>query len=133
MKNTLEVMWRKYNLLFSFKCEMNKKGYSAKVLCSIHAQMDILMELIEVESKNTLEILLKKTYFRLLKQIDKGIEYLPDIVNNSENWILNKIEDDPNAWIDSDVLIFTTKSNIVTFSKLTRNVSGSQYIDGKWQ
>ena len=133
MQNTLLEMWKRYNLLLSFKNEMNLRGYASKDLYSIEMQMEVLMGLIEIESENVLESLLKKTYFRLLKKINKGIEHLSDIQNNPEDWILNKIENDTDAWIDSDVLIFTTKSNIVAFSKLSRKSDGAKYIDGKFQ
>jgi len=133
MQNTLSEMWKRYNLLLSFKNEMNLRGYASKDLYSIEMQMEVLMALIEIESENVLESLLKKTYFRLLKKINRGIEYLSDIQNNPEDWVLNKIENDTDAWIDSDVLIFTTKSNIVAFSKLSRKIDGAKYIDGKFQ
>jgi len=133
MQNTLSEMWKRYNLLLSFKNEMNLRGYASKDLYSIEMQMEVLMELIQVESENVLESLLKKTYFRLLKKINRGIEHLSDIQNNPEDWVLNKIENDTDAWIDSDVLIFTTKSNIVAFSKLSRKSDGAKYIDGKFQ
>jgi len=133
MQNTLSEMWKRYNLLLSFKNEMNKRGYASKDLYSIEMQMEVLMVLIEIESENVLESLLKKTYFRLPKKINRGIEYLSDIQNNPEDWVLNKIENDTDAWIDSDVLIFTTKSNVVVFSRLSRKSDGAKYIDGKFQ
>jgi len=133
MQNTLLEMWNKYSLLLSFKNEMNKLGYASKDLYSIEMQMEVLMALIEIESENVLESLLKKTYFRLLKKINRGIEYLPDILSNSEEWVLNPIEKDTTAWTDLDVLIFTTKTKTVVFSRSSRQMEGSQYIDGKWQ
>ena len=133
MQNTLFEMWKKYNLLLLFKNEMNKLGYASRDLYPIEKQMDILKEFIELESENVLSLLLRKTYYRLLKNINKGIEYLPEIVESPENWILNPIEKDIDAWIDSDVMIFTTKSKVAVFSKLSRKDSGSHYIDGKWQ
>ena len=133
MQNTLLEMWKRYNLLLSFKNEMNKLGYASKDLYSIEMQIEVLMELIEIESECILSELLKKTYFRLLKKINKGIEHLSDIIETPEEWVLNKIENDIDAWIDSDVLIFTTRSNVVAFSKISRKSTGSQYIDGKWQ
>ena len=133
MQNTLSEMWKKYNLLLSFKNEMNKLGYASKDLYSIEMQMEVLMQLIQVESENVLESLLKKTYFRLLKKINRGIEYLSDIQNNPEDWVLNKIENDIDAWIDSDVLIFSCKSTVAVFSKLSRKSDGAKYIDGKFQ
>ena len=133
MQNMLSEMWNKYNLLLSFKNEMNKLGYPSKDLYCLHVQLYLLMELIEIESENVLEQLLKKTYFRLLKKINRGIEYLSDIQNNPEDWVLNKIENDIDAWIDSDVLIFSCKSTVAVFSKLSRKSDGAKYIDGKFQ
>lgn len=133
MQNTLSMMWEKYNLFLNFKNEMNKLGYSTKDLYCLHVQMDILMELIENESEKVLSSFLQKTYYRLLKKINKGVEYLYEIVENPEDWVLNQIEDDINAWIDTDVLIFTTKSKTAVFSKISRKSDGSHYIDGKFQ
>ena len=133
MQNTLSIMWEKYSLLLNFKIGMNQLGYASKDLYSIEMQMNLLKELIDLESKNVLDLLLKKTYYRLLKSINKGIEYLPEIVDNPDNWVLNSIENDVDAWIDSDVLIFTTKSKVAVFSKISRKNSGSHYIDGKFQ
>ena len=133
MQNTLSSMWRKYNALFSFKCELNAKGYSSKDLFSIESQLTILMELIEIESMNVLSELLKRTYYRLLREIVRGIEYLPEIISDCEGWTLNLIENDIEAWISKDVLILTTKNKILAFSKVSRNSLGNCYIDGKWQ
>jgi len=134
MKKTLTEMWKRYDLLLSFKTEMNKKGYSTRDLCYIFAKIEILNELIQIESMNVLsELLLKKTYLRLLKRIDRGIEYLPDIIENPDNWCLNKIEDDMESWICKDVLIFKCKNSINVFSKLSRNSNGRIYQDGKYQ
>jgi len=133
MKNTLLEMWLKYNLLLSFKNEMNKLGYASRDLYCLHVQLEILMDLIKIESESILNELLKKTYFRLLKKINKGIEYLPDIISNPEDWCLNSIENDTDAWIDLDVLIFTTKTKTAVFSKLSRKSDGNLYVDNKWQ
>jgi len=133
MKNTLLEMWQKYNLLLSFKNEMNKRGYTSRDLYCLHVQISLLMKLIEIESEGILGELLKKTYFRLLKKINRGIEYLPEIIENPEDWCLNKIENDSEAWIDSDVLIFSTKSSVAVFSKLSRKESGYRYTDSKFQ
>lgn len=133
MQNTLLELWNKHNLLSSFKNEMNKKGYSARDLFCIMTQLNLLHKIIELESNNALELLLKKTYYRLLKHIDRGIEYLPDIVLNSEEWVLNPIEKDTQAWISKDVLIFSTKTSVAVFSKMSRNGMGYHYIDSKWQ
>lgn len=134
MQNTLSEMWNKYNLLLSFKTEMNRKGYSNRDLYCLRVQLDLLMELIEIESMNVLELLVKnKTYFRLLKEIVRGIEYLPNILEDPEGWILNPIEKDQYAWIDKDVMVFSTRTNIAVFSKITRNGLGYHYSDGKYQ
>lgn len=133
MQNTLSKLWNKYNLLSSFKKEMNRKGYSSKDLYCIQVQLNLLREVIELESNNVLGELLKKTYYRLLKHVDKGIEHLPNIVSNAEEWVLNPIEKDKEAWISKGVLIFTTRTNIVVFSKMPRKDSGFKYTDGKWQ
>jgi len=134
MQNILAEMWKKYSLLLSFKIEMNKIGYSTVNLYSIQVQIDLLSELIHIESINMLgDLLLRKSYLRLLRHIDRGIEYLPDIVENPENWCLNKVDDDIDAWISKDTLIFTCKNSINAFSKLSRNNQGQQYVDGKFQ
>ena len=134
MQNMLSEMWRKYNLLFSFKNEMNKLGYPSKDLYCLHVQLYLLMELIEIESENVLEVLIKeKTYFRLLKKINRGVEYLIDIIEYPEEWVLNKIENDTDAWIDSNVLIFTCRNVTAVFSNLSRKSDGAKYVDGKFQ
>jgi len=135
MQNTLLEMWKRYNLLLSFKVEMNKRGHASKDLYCLHAQLYLLMELIEIESESVLSLLLQKTYFRIFQSIDKGIEYLPEIVYDPEGWTLNKIEDDNDAWISKDVLIFTCKSTVATFSRISRKETGYRYVlsSSKWQ
>ena len=133
MTDILIDLWDQHELLNNFIREMNKKGYVGRDLYCLQVQINLLNNLIDTESKNVLSDLLKKTYFRLLKSIDRGIEYLPDIINNSEEWVLNPIENDREAWIDKDTLIFTTKPNCAVFSKITRKDSGYKYVDNKWQ
>jgi len=133
MQNTLETMWRKYDALFFLKNELNKKGYPSKDLGFIDPQLNLLMELIEIESLNVINSLLKKTYYRLLKEIIRGIEYIPSILEEPDGWILNKIDEDKGAWIDKDVLVLSTRSNIIVFSKLSRKSEGNTFTDGKWQ
>ena len=100
---------------------MNKFGYASKDLYSIEMQMEVLMVLIEIESENVLESLLKKTYFRLLKKINRGIEYLSDIIETPEEWVLNKIENDIDAWTDSSgVSIISGKYSIPLFIFLSK-------------
>ena len=134
MQNTLSEMWKRYDLLVTFKIEMNKRGYPKKDLYCIYVNLDALMELIEFESKILLSELLKKSYFRMLKQINKGIEYLPSIIEFPEEWTLDKVENDLSAWVDANTLIFSTKKNVLVFSNTSRSTLGSQrYIDNKWQ
>jgi len=134
MKSTLSEMWKRYDLLLSFKVEMNARGYSTKNLYGIQLQIDLLEELIQIDSINVLsDLLLRKTYLRLLRRIDRGIEYLPDVIENPDNWCLNKIEDDMSSWNSKDVLIFECKKSVNVFSKLSRNPSGKVYQDSKYQ
>lgn len=130
----LSKLWERYNILYTFKVELNKKGYVGKDIVIINEQLKLLKEIIEIESIIKLkELLINKTYFRLLKTIEKGIEYLPDIIQNETEYVLNYIENDNNAWISKDVLIFTTKNNIGVFSKISRKMEGYHYLDKKWQ
>lgn len=137
-QNILSIMWGKYNLLSEIKAGMNELGYASKDLYSIEAQINLLMELIEIESKHVLEELLKKkTYYRLPKVINKGIKHLPEIIENPNDWILNKIENDHEAWIDQNVMIFTGRTKQTdyqaVFSKKYRKNTGYKYEDSKWQ
>lgn len=133
MQTILSKMWEKYNLLSAFKIEMNKRGYVAKDVYILQSQLDLLKEVIELESMNVLNEWLKKTYYRLLVKINKGIEYLPDLVENPEQYILNPIEKDKESWIDDEVLIFSTRTHIAVFSKISRKDQGFRYIDFKYQ
>lgn len=131
---TLSEMWKKYNLLYQFKVGMNRLGYVGKDLSVLDVQLELLRELIRVESESVLsELITKKTYYRRLKIINKGIEYLPDILNNPGQYILNKIDNDPEAWISNNVLIFECLNNIAVFSNISRKHEGATYRDNKWQ
>ena len=114
---------------------MHKKGYVGKYLITIDVQLNLLKELIEKESKETLKnFLTQKTYYRLLKSIDKGIEVLPELVNNPELFVLYNIDDNLEAWVSgNNVLIFTCKSGTAVFDKLSEDNFGSRYIDNKFQ
>jgi len=136
LQNTLARLWHKYNLLSDFKLEMNKRGYVGKELSCLDVQLKLLKEIIEIESINVLsDLISKKTYLRLLKCIDRGIEYLNEIMSNSEEWVLNPIEKDIQAWIDKDVLVFSTKQGTFAFSKISRKNDGFTYVTQhcKWQ
>jgi hypothetical protein len=133
MTDVLSELWQKHKLLTIFKTEMNKRGYAGRDLFVLQIQIDLLNKIIEMESMNILNELLKKTYFRLLKSIDKGVEYLPDILLNPEQYVLNTIDKDKEAWIDNNTLIFTTRNDTAAFSKVSRKSDGYSYVDNKWQ
>jgi len=126
----LEKMFYKLNLLTYFKNELINKGYALKSIAWIDGQLDLLKDLIKQESFNVLNELLRKTNYRLLKQIDKGTENLIAICNNPEEWKLGKIEDYPDEWRNKEALIFSTEKQTLVFSK---NIDGQQYLNNKWQ
>lgn len=133
--STLSEMWYRHNLFSSFKDNMNSKGWIDKDLYILDVQLNLLKQLIEIESINIFKnMLIHKTYYRLLKSIDKGIEYLPDLIENPEQYVLNPIEKDSDAWNSDEVLIFCTKKNEhAVFSKIIRKDEGFKYVDNKWQ
>lgn len=134
MNDVLSELWKKHKLLTEFKKQMNVRGWTGKDLFVLQIQIDLLNEIIEMESMNTLnELLRTKTYMRLLKEISKGIQYLPDIINNPENWTLDIIENDSSAWVDNETLIFSTRNNVGVFSKISRRELTYKYLDGKYQ
>lgn len=126
----LEKMFYKLNLLTYFKNELINKGYALKSIAWIDGQLDLLKDLIKQESFNVLNELLRKTNYRLLKQIDKGTENLIAICNNPEEWKLGKIEDYPDEWANKESLIFSTERQTLVFSK---NINGMRYLNNKWQ
>lgn len=123
-------MFYKLNLLTYFKNELINKGYTLKSIAWIDGQLDLLKDLIKQESFNVLNELLRKTNYRLLKQIDKGTENLIAICNNPEEWKLGKIEDYPDEWTNKESLIFSTERQTLVFSK---NINGMRYLNNKWQ
>lgn len=126
----LEKMFYKLNLLTYFKNELINKGYTLKSIAWIDGQLDLLKDLIKQESFNVLNELLRKTNYRLLKQIDKGTENLIAICNNPEEWKLGKIEDYSDEWANKESLIFSTERQTLVFSK---NINGMRYLNNKWQ
>lgn len=126
----LEKMFYKLNLLIYFKNELINKGHTLKSIAWIDGQLDLLKDLIKQESFNVLNELLRKTNYRLLKQIDKGTENLIAICNNPEEWKLGKIEDYPDEWANKESLIFSTERQTLVFSK---NINGMRYLNNKWQ
>ena len=126
----IEEMYHHYNLLNFMKIELTNKGYNFKSLAWINGQLDLLNNLIKQESFNVLNVLLRKTNYRLLKTIDKGQENLIDIYNNPYEWQLGALENNPNEWFSSKSLIFSTERQKLVFSK---NIDGYKYINSKWQ
>lgn len=132
MKTALEQMWYDYHLVSEFKKELINQGYVFKDVLFLEGIVYELERNIKDESLNVMNDLLRKTYFRLLVRIDKGNKLLLDIVNNPSQWELAPIEQFPLAWIQEDVLIFTTESKCAVFSK--NSISNSfKYVDNKWQ
>jgi hypothetical protein len=132
MKSSLEQMWWDYNLITDFKKEMLRCGNIYKDVLFLEGILYGLNKNIDNESLNVLNDLLRKTYFRLLIKINKGREHLIDIVNNSSHWNLAPIESYPEAWIQDDVLIFTTEKKCAVFCK--KEVENNyKYTDNKWQ
>ncbi|HHV98176.1 MAG TPA: hypothetical protein GXX36_01155 [Clostridiaceae bacterium] len=126
----LAQMYYKLKLLTYFKNELTSKGYTLKTIAWIDGQLDLLRNLIDQESFTVLNQLLRKTNYRLLKQIDKGKENLIDIYLNPNDWKLGKIEDNPNEWTNKEALIFSTERQKLVFSK---SINGQKYLDNKWQ
>lgn len=127
----LETMWQRYKILIYLKSELVKKGYNFKSLTYINSQIELLNILIKEESFNQLEQLLRKTNYRLLKQIEKGEENLVSIVNHPEQWRLCKIDEHCNEWLNNNSLIFSTERG--EFLAFTQSEYGQQYINNKWQ
>jgi hypothetical protein len=128
----LNRMWDQYNVYKTFEQKMFQRGYTDKDIYILKHSLNILTKLIELESLNVLkDLLTKRTYHRMLKGIHKGIEYLPNIHQHPENWILSSIQNDKNAWIDDNTLIFSTKIGTVisfyVFGNISRNIIGNIY------
>lgn len=126
----LEEMFCRLNLLTYFKKELTNKGYTLKTVVWIDAQLDLLQDLIKQESFDVLNELLRKTNYRLLKQIDKGRENLIAICFNPNEWQLGRIEDNAKEWTNKEALIFSTERQTLVFSK---TIDGQKYLDNKWQ
>lgn len=126
----LETMCLRYRNLIYLKNGLVEKGYNFKSLAYINSQIELLNNLIQKESFNQLEQLLRKTNYRLLKQIEKGEENLVSIINYPDQWRLCKIEDHCEEWLNEYSLIFSTEREILCF---TKNDYGQQYINNKWQ
>lgn len=126
----LETMWQRYKILIYLKSGLVEKGYNFKSLSYINSQLEILDKLIKEESFNVLEQLLRKTNYRLLKQIEKGEINLVSVNNYPDQWRLCKIEDHYKEWLNNNSLIFSTEREILCF---TQNDYGHEYINNKWQ
>jgi hypothetical protein len=126
----LSTMWQRYNILVCLKNGLVNRGYNFKSLSFLNGQIELLELLIKQKSFNTLEQLLRKTNYRLLKQIEKGEQNLVSIVNYPDQWHLCKIEDHCEEWLNNNSLIFSTERETLCF---TQNDYGQRYINNKWQ
>lgn len=127
----LTTMWRRYQILIYLKNGLVEKGHNFKSLSYFNSQIEILNKLIKEESFDQLEQLLRKTNYRLLKQIEKGEENLVSIYEHPEQWRLCKIEDCCSEWLNNNSLIFSTeREETLVF---TQNDYGQKYINNKWQ
>jgi len=126
----LAEMYCKYRMLKFIKTELTNKGHTFKTLAWINGQVDLLDSLIQRESFNALDELLRKTNYRILKSIDRGCYNLVDIYNNPWMWQLGILEDNRSEWANKGSLIFTTEKQILIFSK---NIEGYKYSNNKWQ
>ena len=117
-------------MLEFIKTELTNKGHNYKTLAWLNGQLDLLTNLIERESFNVLDELLRKTNYRLLTKIDKGIHNLIDIYNNSYQWQLGILDENSKEWFNNDSLIFSTERQTLVFSK---NIQGHKYLNNKWQ
>jgi hypothetical protein len=133
MKNTLEYLWFKYNLLIDFRNKLYEKGYVFKDVYFLNIQIELLDKIIQNESYNILNDLLRKTYYRLLIRIDKGHCNLINIIRNPSEWTINPIDKDVEAWVDENTLIFTTETKCAVFTHSERKIGQYKYIDNKWQ
>ena len=129
----LEVMFKRYSVLLFFKNNLVKKGYSFKQLSYINSQIELLEKLIKQESLNVLNILLReKTNYRLLRQINKGLNNLINILNYPNEWYLCKIDNCREEWLNQESLVFSTERETLVFTKINYNDS-QKYINNKWQ
>ena len=128
-----EDMISRYNILVFFKDRLTQKGYNFKQLSYLNAQIELLNKLIKKESFNVLNVLLReKTNYRLLKQIEHGLNNLVEISKYPDKWKLCKVDDCNEEWLNPESLIFSTEKEILVFTKST-SYQGQKYINNKWQ
>jgi hypothetical protein len=129
----LETLLYKRSLYQKFYNYFIGIGYTGKDTI-LYYEIEELNELIKKESFIVLSDLLRKTYYRLLLHIDKGEEYLIDILKNPRSWVLNPIEKDMDAWVSNKTLIFSTETKCAAFSHIDRDITQTyKYQDNKWQ
>ena len=127
----LENICTRHTILSFIKNDLIQKGYRFKTLIWINGQLDLLDELIQKESFNVLNTLVReKTSYRLFKKIISGHKNLVSIYNNPDIWYLGKAQDNRNEYLNSKALIFSTESLTLIFSK---NKLQEKYISNKWQ
>jgi hypothetical protein len=126
-----EDMINRFKILLIFKYDLTQKGYNFKQLSYLNSQMQLLDKLIKQESLDVLNVILReKTNYRLLKQIEKGLDNLVDILKYPDQWRLSKITECNEEWLNSTSLIFSTERETLVF---TKNDYGQKYINNKWQ
>jgi len=133
MKSTLQEVLLKLQTKQTFNQLMRDKKYTNKDLIHTIAEENILNDIYKIESFNTLNNLLMKTHFRLLLDINKGMNNLVNIINNPSDWGINPISKDNNAWIDNNVLIFSTETSQAVFSHISRGKCEYNFQNNKWQ
>lgn len=126
----LEEMCIRYRVLNAFKSELIGLGHNFKKLAYINGQLDLLSDLIKEESFAVLDELLRKTNYRLLKDIDRGMENIIEIYNNPYDWQLAELEGNNQEWFNEESLVFSTERQTLVFSK---NIDGQKYLNNKWQ
>lgn len=128
----LEKMIRRQQILQFYKENLTDCGHTYKGLEFVYNQLELLEELIKEESFDTMNELLKKTNFRLLTSIQKGLENIIKIIDNSYDWNLAKIEGNESEWLNNESVIFNTELYTLVFSKNNLQ-DGQKYINNKWQ
>jgi hypothetical protein len=128
----LEEMYGKLDILTSFRDGLTYKGHSCKTLAWINGQIELLNDLIQRESNDVMSELIKKTNYRLYKQIDKGMRNLVYVIKNPNIYTLCKLENAKDEWLNEHALIFSTERYMLVFTNKS-SYKGEKYINNKWQ
>jgi hypothetical protein len=129
---TLNNLLIKQESLNFIKQHLINKGF-IKDISYLNGQIDLISEIFNKEALKELDQLLKlKTNYRLLVKIDNGSHNIVDILNNPMEWCLSKLCDNPEEYLNTNSLIFSTERYQLVFSKNELNNS-HKYINNKWQ